>query len=222
MTVRGIEEIEGEIAIAGDIHAVAGDAVEAEVGGDRLAVEGKAAAGEGAGAERENVGAAARLFEALPIAQEHFEVGEQVVRPEHGLGAAHVGIAGNDGAGVHLREPEQVAHDGAEQRLQIGALFAQPHAGIERDLLVAAAAGVDLVGDVAGALLQFADDQRVDVLIGGALVEARRAGFGADLVEGFDDLGALFGGENADLLEGAREGLRAADIAIDQAAIEVE
>ena len=140
--------------------------------GDGLAVEGKAAAGEGAGAERQNVGAAARLFEALPIAQEHLEIGEQVVRPEHGLRAAHVGVSGNDGAGVHLREPEQVAHDGAEQRLQVGALFAQPHAGIERDLLIAAAAGVDLVGDVAGALLEFADDQRVDVLVGGALVEA--------------------------------------------------
>jgi hypothetical protein len=48
----------------------------------------------------------------------------------------------------------------------------------------------------------------VDVLIGGVLVEARRAGFGANVVEGFDDLGALFGGEDADLLEGASETFR--------------
>src|ERR1035441_2620132 len=69
-----VQEVEGEIAIAGDIHAVARDAVEAEIPGHGLAVEGKAAAGECAGTERENVGAAARLFEALPIAQEHLEV----------------------------------------------------------------------------------------------------------------------------------------------------
>ena len=35
----GIQEVEGEIAVAGNIHAVAGDAVEAQVLGDSLAVD---------------------------------------------------------------------------------------------------------------------------------------------------------------------------------------
>ncbi len=121
-----------------------------------------------------------------------------------------------------LGEIEQAAHDGEELGLEVGALFAQPHAGIEGDLFVAAAAGVDLIGDGAGALLEFADDEGMDVLIGGAFVEGGGEGFGADGVEGLDDLGALLGGENADLFEGAGEGLRAADIALDQAAIEIE
>ena len=43
---------------------------------------------------------AAGLAEALPIAREHLEVGEQVVRPQDGLRAAHVGVAGNHGIGI--------------------------------------------------------------------------------------------------------------------------
>ena len=43
-----VKEVEGEIAIAGDIHAVARDPFETEILGDGLAVEGKAAAGESA------------------------------------------------------------------------------------------------------------------------------------------------------------------------------
>ena len=54
----GIEEVEREIAVAGDVHAVARDGVEAEVARDGLAVEGKAAAGQRARAERQHVGAA--------------------------------------------------------------------------------------------------------------------------------------------------------------------
>ena len=50
-------------------------------------------------------------------------------------------------------------------------LVAQPEARVERDLLVAAAAGMDLVGKLAGSLLQLADDERMDVLIGRAVEE---------------------------------------------------
>ena len=142
--------------------------------GDRLAVEGKAAAGERAGAERQDVGAPARLAEALPIAREHLEIGEQVVRPQHGLRAAHVRVAGDHGVGIRAARA-RAARPSREQssaRTSV-ALLAQPQARIERDLLVAAAAGVDLVGDVAGALFQLADDQRVDVLVGGAFDRSR-------------------------------------------------
>ena len=61
----------------------------------------------------------------------------------------------------------------ASRRAHAVAFLAQPEAGIERNLLIAAAAGVDLVGHRAGALLQLADDQRVHVFIGGAVEEAR-------------------------------------------------
>ena len=81
---------------------------------------------------------------------------------------------------------------------------------------------MNLVRDCAGALLELADDERVDVLVGCAGVETRVGGLGADRIERVDDLRALLGGEDADTLERPRERLRAADIGVDQAAVEIE
>ena len=47
----------------------------------------------------------------------------------------------------------------------------------------------------------------------GAVEERRSCGFGADRVEGVDDVGAFLGGQDAGALERAREGLRAAHVA---------
>ena len=56
-------------------------------------------------------------------------------------------------------------------------LLAQPQPHIERYLLIAAAPGVDLVRQRAHALLQLADDQRVDVFVVGAVEECRLRDF---------------------------------------------
>ncbi len=81
---------------------------------------------------------------------------------------------------------------------------------------------MDLVGYGAGLLLELADDEGVDVFVGGAVEEAGQFGIGEDGIEGSDDLGALGGGEDADLFESAREGLGAADIGVEQAPVEIE
>ncbi len=155
----GVEEVEGEIAVARDIEAVARDAFEAEVFGDGFTVEGEAAAGEGSRTEGQDIGAAAGFAEALPIAREHLEVGEEVMRPKDGLGAPHVGVAGDDGTGIFGGEIEEAAHDAIEQSSEVVAFFAEPEAGIERHLLIAAATGVDLGGYGSGFLVELADDE---------------------------------------------------------------
>ena len=105
-----VEEIEGDIAVAGYIHAVGRYAFEAEIAGDRFAVEGKPAAGKSARAQRKQTGTPTSVAEPLPVAGEHLKVREQVVRPEHGLCPAHVRVAGNDGVGIGLGQPDQVVH----------------------------------------------------------------------------------------------------------------
>ncbi len=71
-------------------------AVEAQIARDGFAIEREAAAGERAGAERQHIGPAARFAEPFAVAREHLEIREQVVRPEHRLGAPHMRVAGND------------------------------------------------------------------------------------------------------------------------------
>ena len=104
------------------------------------------------------------------------------------------------------------------------ALIAQPQPRIERDLLVAAAAGVDLVGESAHALLQFADDEAVYVL--GVCVltfeERGRGGVFKDGFERLDDFRALRRCQNTGAGERTREGLRSTYVRGDQALIEVE
>ena len=51
-------------------------------------------------AERQHVGAPASFPEALAIAGEHFEIRQQVMRPEHRLRTPHMGIAGDHRAGI--------------------------------------------------------------------------------------------------------------------------
>jgi len=218
----GVQEVQGEIAVAGDVHAIAGDGGETEIGRDRFPVEGETAAGQRAGAEREHVGAGASLGEALAVAGEHFEIGQEVVRPQDRLRAAHVGIAGDHGVGIPGREFHQGRHQLRQQSADAVALRAQPEARIERDLLVAAAPGVDLVGHLAGPFLQFADDERVDVFVRSARVELRIGRFFEDALEGLHDLRALAGRQDADPFERAREGLGAADIGLDQPPVEIE
>ena len=76
-----IQEIEGEIAIGGYVHAVGRERLEAQVARHGFAIERKAAAGQRARPERHHVHAAAGFGEALRIAREHLEIGQQVMRP---------------------------------------------------------------------------------------------------------------------------------------------
>ncbi len=112
-----------------------------------FAIERKSAAGQRARSERHHVHARAGLPEALVIAREHFEIRQQIVRPQHRLArGADACSRARSRRGYLLRHAEQRCHQ-ADQQFQIDVdLLAQPQPDIERHLLIAAAAGVDLVG----------------------------------------------------------------------------
>ena len=186
-----VEVVEGEVAVGGDVHRVIGDGGEAEVAGDGVTVMREAAAGEGSGAEGHDVGAAAGFGEALVVAGKHLEVGEEVVGPEDGLGAAEVGVAGDDGVGVLFGEVEERGEQGLDQRAGAVAFVAEPEAGIEGDLFVAGTPGVDFAGQGAHPFAQLADDEGVDVFVGGSFEEVGVVRVRLDGVEGGDDGGAF-------------------------------
>jgi hypothetical protein len=81
---------------------------------------------------------------------------------------------------------------------------------------------VDLVGKAAYFGFELADDEGMDILVGGAGVEVGGAGLFAQGVEGGDEGRALLGREDAHPFEGAGEGLGAADVAIGEALVERE
>ncbi len=75
--------------------------------GHEFAVDRVGGAGQRGGAERQAVDALAAVGEALGIAAEHFEIGQQVMAESDRLGDLQVGEAGHDGVGVLLGQIEQ-------------------------------------------------------------------------------------------------------------------
>ena len=81
---------------------------------------------------------------------------------------------------------------------------------------------MDLGGHGAGALAELADDEGVNVLVSGVVEETGLGGLGGDGAEGGGEGGALFEGQDPDAFEGARPGLGAEDVGVEEPAVEVE
>ena len=75
----GLRELEGEVAVAGCVHAVGCGGVEVEGAGGDGAVEGEGCACYCSGAEGAEVHALAGVGEAAGVALDHADVGEEPV-----------------------------------------------------------------------------------------------------------------------------------------------
>ena len=134
------------------------------------------------------------------------------MRPENGLRAPQMRIAGDHGIRIFARQVQQRRHQRPQQFARAVAFAAQPEARIERDLFIAAAAGVDLARQRADTFAELADNECVDVLIGRAIEERGRRGIHANGFEGVENPVAFGIGQDAGARQRAREGLRTFDI----------
>ena len=137
-------------------------------------IERQARTGERARAERRDVGALQAVAPAVEIAAERPEVREQMVREQHRLRPLEVRVAGEVHVGGFLGPAQQHRLELVDARRLHPALAAQVQAQIERDLVVAAAAGVQLGAGRARDLGDAALDRGVDVLVGGRERERAR------------------------------------------------
>ena len=112
----------------------------------------------------QDVAARAGIGHAAEIALEHLHVGEQMVREVDRLRALEMGVAGNDDLAMALGEADERALHFAQACGEAVALGAQIEAEIERDLVIAAAGGVELGAGVADAAGELGLDVHVDVL----------------------------------------------------------
>ena len=104
--------------------------------------------------------------EALEVAAELPEVGQQVVREVHGLGALEVGVAGHRPVEVALGLARAAAPSGrSSSTLRLERVGAHEQGHVGGHLVVARACGVQLAADRPGDLRQPALDRHVDVLV---------------------------------------------------------
>ncbi len=117
----------------------------------------------------------------------HLDVGEQVVRERDRLRALQVRVAGQDGLLVLARAGDERALEPAERRVAAIAGGDDEEPLVERDLVVAAAAGVQVAGVGADELAEPPLDVGVHVLERRVEADLARRELGADLVEGGHD-----------------------------------
>ncbi len=191
------EGLGDEVAVGDRVERVLEACGEAELVGRGVRVERQARAGEGTGAQRRDGGAGERVVAAVDVAGERPHVGEQVMGQQHGLRPLEVGVAGEIGVAGGAGPVEQ----GALQRVQVAgegaALAADVEAQVGRDLVVAAAAGVELGARRSGELRDAAFDGGVDVLVGRLEVEGLVGELGLDGVERGEDAVGVVDAEDA-------------------------
>ena len=168
----GGQEFEGEIAVGDAIERIGGRAVEAEGGGGHVAVDGKGGAGEGGRPERAFVHADAGVVEAGAVTGQHFDIGQHVVAPGHGLGGLQMGEAGHDPIGALFGLCQEGLHQGGQGGHGGVALVAHPQAKVGGDLIIAAARGVQALARFADEVGQAGFDIQMDVFQIGAEGEA--------------------------------------------------
>jgi hypothetical protein len=139
--------------------------LEAEVVGDRAAVDLPVDAGEGARSERHHRGAVEGELEAEDVAGEHPEVGEEVVAEVDGLGPLEVRVTGHRPVAVVIGETEQARHASAAELDRPQRVRLDDHRDVGRDLVVAGAASVELAGQRPDLALEQTLDRHVDVLV---------------------------------------------------------
>ncbi len=117
----------------------------------------------------------AGFAEPLPIAREHFEVRQQVMRPQHGLRAPHVRVARNHRVGILRARSSRRRIIPAMSSARTWSHSSRSQRRVSSETCSLRLRPVWILSATAPArLLQFADDQRVDVFVGGAFVEIRR------------------------------------------------
>ena len=188
----GRKKIHHEIAIRHRVHAVGGDRLEPQQPRDHPAIEAQRRSRQCSRAERHDSGARRGLLEAFAVSAKHLDIGKQVMRERDGLRALQVRVAGHDRRDVAPREPSQAsARSPAISAITpaISSRKIKPH--VERDLIVARTAGVELAPRLADQCDQPSFDRQVNIFVGDIEFEASIRDFTFDPLESGDDRAQL-------------------------------
>src|SRR6185437_10832574 len=180
--------------------------------------------GDGSRAEWAEVYALASIDQAAGVALKLADIGEQPVGDEDGLGALEVRVAGHHGFACALSEVDEAGTPFAQTGEGGVDGLAHEEAHVGGDLLVAAAASVELEGEVADDPGELKLGEVVDVLGLGGFGYDRwsQCGLGENFVQTVEH-GDQFGiGEDACGGDGAGMRLRGGDLLWEETPVEGE
>ena len=194
---RGGRELDGEVAIADRVQRVLRGAVEAEELCGVVPVDGVGRARQCRRPERQLVRACLAVRHPAMVALEHLEPGHHVVSECHWLGGLQVGKPRQYGFGLALGDVEQRPLEAPNPGFDHADLVAQPQPHVGRDLVVARAAGVQLLAGIANVRGQRRLDVHVNILAADRPLERACLYALADALEAGDNGISLSGSEDA-------------------------
>ncbi len=155
------------VPVAHRVHAIAGYSRKPQGARRHLHIDGEGGPGQGGAAQGKHVGAVIALGHALFVPQEHFGIGHEVVREQDGLGVLEVGVAGHDDTKVLFGQIGQGADGLKEEPAAIQEHIPKIKPGVQSDLIVTAAGGVELASHLADLLHEPLFHGHVNVFLGG-------------------------------------------------------
>jgi hypothetical protein len=160
------------------------------------------------------------IEETAAVAAQHLDVGQEVVREPYGLGALEVGVAGCNRVDVLLRLAQQAEAELVDRVDDPPARRQRVEAQVGRDLVVAAARGVQLLARLTDLLGELDLEVHMDVLEGGVEIDRALAELLLDDLQGGDDLVGLLDRDDPLAREHAGVGDGPGDIVRQEAPVE--
>ena len=213
------QQLDDEVAIGDGIERVRAGCAESEVVGQPGAIDGKATSGERTGAERRDGGTAQRILDPATVTMEHLNIGEEVMGQEDGLRALRVRVAGHHRIDMLLGTDDQRGLERGDRFEQLRSGPSHVQAQIERDLVITAAACMELSTQRAQLFAEALFDQHMDVLAVGGAAGGK---FRLDLPEGLVDARLLVGCQHAGADQRLRPGAAAGDVLAKEPAVDIE
>jgi len=218
----GGAELHREIAVAHRIKAVGVDVVEAEGRSGVAAVDRHRRARQGRSTERADVDPLQQIGQAGPVALGHLHVGQQVMGQADRLGPLQVGVTRDHHLGMGLGLGQQGPLEAHQGRIDLGDAATQPQAQVGADLIVAGAAGVQLLAERTEDRDQTPLDGEVHVLVLKTGAEAAGGRLGAHPLEPTHQLLRLFRADHAGAGEHAGVGDRTVEVLLQQRDVEAD
>ena len=150
-----------KVAVAHRVHRILGQTVKAEQPRHHLAVQRQGGTGQRAAAEGADVRAPVAVEQPALVALQHFDVGQQMMRQINRLGALQMGVAGDEHVGILPSQSDQRGLQPVDGEAQRNNFLAQPQPHVQRDLIVARAARVQLITPIFFSMAAWASEPRM-------------------------------------------------------------
>jgi hypothetical protein len=165
-------ELDRKVPIRNGVNAVRRYAIEFQLNRELLPVDVKTVPRESAGTQRHDINSPPYLGQPFEIARQHFEIGQAPMSPQNGLSFLQMSVAGDRCVSMPFGSVQKCLLERRQKANKIVDLLPDKNSKRRCNLIVAAAAGVDLFTKVAGYFDKLILNERMNVFVSRIIKES--------------------------------------------------